>query len=387
MTTPPKPVVIIGAGQSGLVAARAVRNAGLVPIVLEASDRPAGSWPHYYDSLTVFSPARYSSLPGLAFPGDPDHYPSRDEVVEYLGRYAERLDADIRTNTRVDRVDRDGRGFLVQTSAGETVRASGVVAATGSFTNPHLPPVAGRETFTGELLHVATYREPKAYRSQRVIVVGGGNSAIQVAHELAENARVTLATLARIRFLAQRPRGRDVHYWTERSGFDALPPAWLAQLVQGPLVSDDGTYSAALEHGDYDRRPMFQAFDKDQVVWSDSAREHVDAVIFATGYRPSFDYLRALGALDEHGVPIHEGGISLTHPGLVYLGIEFQRSFASNTLRGVGRDADYVIPPLVAYATDAPGTVGLGVPAGAADPAIKSSAQGRSASAEHGGRR
>jgi putative flavoprotein involved in K+ transport len=359
MTPWPKPIVIIGAGQSGLVATRAVRNAGLTPLVLEASDRTAGSWPHYYDSLTAFSPASYSSLPGTAFPGDPDHYPTRDEVVEYLEHYAEGIDAEIRTNTRVVRVDRDGPGFRVHASSGEAIRASGVVAATGSFANPYLPPVAGRETFTGDLLHVRSYREPKAYRDKRVIVAGGGNSAIQVGHELAEHARVTLATLDPIRFLAQRPRGRDIHYWTRQSGFDALPPAWLAQLIRGPLVSDDGTYSAALEHGDYDRRPMFQALDGDRVIWPDNTSEHVDVVIFATGYRPNFDYLRALGALDEHGVPIHEGGISLTHPGLVYLGIEFQRSFSSNTLRGVGRDADYVIPPLAAYASNALGAVGL----------------------------
>jgi len=359
MPTAPDPIVIVGAGQSGLVAARAVRNAGLTPLVLEASDRTAGSWPHYYDSLTVFSPARYSSLPGLDFPGDPDHYPSRDEVVDYLENYAKGLDVEIRTGTRADCVDRDGPGFLVHVSTGEVMRASGVVAATGSFSNPYLPPIAGGETFTGELLHVASYREPKAFRDNRVIVVGGGNSAIQVGHELAEHARVTLATLDPIHFLAQRPRGRDIHYWAAQSGFDALPPAWLAQMVQGPLVSDDGAYSSALEHGDYDRRPMFQTLDGDRVIWADNSSEHVDVIIFATGYRPSFDYLCALGALDQHDVPVHEGGISLTHPGLVYLGIEFQRSFSSNTLRGVGRDADYVIPPLVAYASNAVGTLGL----------------------------
>jgi putative flavoprotein involved in K+ transport len=96
--------IVVGAGQSGLAAAYALRRAGLAPVVLEAGPEPVGSWPRYYDSLTLFSPARYSSLPGLPFLGDPDRYPHRDEVADYLRRYAAHLDADIRTGQRVHTV-------------------------------------------------------------------------------------------------------------------------------------------------------------------------------------------------------------------------------------------------------------------------------------------
>jgi putative flavoprotein involved in K+ transport len=105
---------------------------------------------------------------------------------------------------------------------------------------------------------------------------------------------------------------------------------------------------------------MFTALDERQVIWSDGQREPVDAIILATGYRPSLDYLREIGALDAHGAPAHVGGISSTHLGLVYVGLEFQRSYASNTLRGVSEDARAVIAPLVAWIRDAPATVGLG---------------------------
>src|SRR4051812_47041087 len=105
MTAPDS--IVIGAGQAGLVAAYALRRRGLVPLVLEAGPAPTGSWPWCYDSLTLFSPARYSALPGLAFPGDPDRYPTRDEVVAYLAGYAARLDAPIEMNTRVAAVTRD----------------------------------------------------------------------------------------------------------------------------------------------------------------------------------------------------------------------------------------------------------------------------------------
>jgi putative flavoprotein involved in K+ transport len=104
---------------------------------------------------------------------------------------------------------------------------------------------------------------------------------------------------------------------------------------------------------------MFAALDGGRVVWSDGEPEPVDAIILATGYRPSLPYLRELGALDEHAAPLHVGGISSSHPGLVYVGLEFQRSYASNTLRGVSEDANAVIAPLVAWIRDAPTKVGL----------------------------
>ena len=353
------PVVIVGGGQSGLSSARAVLEAGLDALILEAGDRPVGSWPLYYDSLTLFSPAGYSAMPGLVFPADPEHYPHRDEVVRYLERYANRLDVEIRTGARVDRIEQDGRGFIVRTASGDTVFASGVIAASGSFANPYLPVLPGQEGFAGELLHSAAYRSPTAYAGKRVIVVGAGNSAIQIGHELAQVATVTLATRKPIKFIEQRPGGRDLHHWLKTTGFDNLPISWLRSFLTTTFVLDHGVYRAALESSLLDRRPMFTALDGDGVVWSDGSWEHVDAVILATGYRPSLEYLRLLGALDSDGMPRHIGGISTTHPGLAYVGLEFQRSFSSNTLRGAYRDARHVVAPLAAHARDAATAIGL----------------------------
>ena len=227
-----------------------------------------------------------------------------------------------------------------------------MVAATGSFGSPHLPALPGRHTFTGHALHVAEYRSPEPYVDQRVVVVGAGDSAVQVGYELAQVATVTIATRHPIRFLPQRIDGKDLHYWLARTGFDDLPPEWLARLIPNTLVTDTGRYRAALESGLPDRRPMFTAFDGDHVVWSDGTREVVDTIVFATGYRPHLDYLRGLGALTD-GHPRHTGGISTTHQGLAYVGLEFQRSYASNTLRGVRRDADHIAPAIAAHTRDA----------------------------------
>ena len=296
----------------------------------------------------------------MPFPGAPDRYPGRDEVAGYLAHYAARLDVEIHTNTRVQTIRQDGREFTVFTEAGRALRASGIVAASGSFSNPYRPSFPGEEAFTGELSHVADYRNPAPYAGRRVVLAGAGDSAAQVANELAQVATVTLATRHPVRFIPQRLGGEDVHYWLRETGFDILPAGWLSKITGGSVVTDSVGFQQTLAEGRVDQRPMFIALDGNQVVWSDGQREPADAIIVATGYRPSLDYLRELGALGPDGAPIHVGGISSTNVGLVYLGLEYQRSFASNTLRGVSQDARAVIPPLAAWIRDAPTRVGLG---------------------------
>lgn len=355
------PVIVIGGGQSGLAAGRVLRELHMPSLILEASDRPAGSWPRYYDSLRLFSPAGYSAMPGMPFPGDPDRYPGRIEVADYLERYAAHLDVEIRTGTRVRTVRQDAREFIVFTAGGQSLRASGIVAASGSFSNPYRPGFPGQHAFTGELSHVADYRNPAPYADQRVIVVGAGDSAAQAANELAPVATVTLASRHTVRFIPQRLGREDIHYWLRETGFDTLPAEWLTKISGGSVVIDSVGFERTLAAGQVDRRPMFTALDGKHVVWSDGQREPVDAIILATGYRPSLDYLDELGALDAAAAPIHVRGISSTHVGLVYLGLEYQRSFASNTLRGVSGDARAVIAPLIAWIRDAPAQVGLGI--------------------------
>ena len=157
-------LVIVGGGQSGLAAAYAAQRAGLGAVVLEAGAEPGGSWPQYYDSLTLFSPARFSALPGRPFPGDGQRYPTRDEVVAYLRAYAANLDADIRCGQRVDAVERGDDGRLIaRTATGLDVEAATVIAATGGFRRPHRPTVAGLNRFTGAVLHASEYRTPDAF--------------------------------------------------------------------------------------------------------------------------------------------------------------------------------------------------------------------------------
>jgi putative flavoprotein involved in K+ transport len=343
-------MLIVGGGQSGLAAARTARDAGWVPVVLEAGDEPTGSWASYYDSLQLFSPSEYSGFPGYAFPGQPGRYPTRDEVVDFLRGYATWLGVEIRTRSTVTHVTAEGgvagAEYAAHLEDGSSVEGAALVAASGSFANPYLPDIPERPEFAGEVKHVADYRSPAPYAGKRVVVVGAGNSAVQVGYELTEVADTTLAVRSPVRFMPQVRAGRDLHYWLDKLQLDLLPPAVLSRLIKGTPVLDTGIYRAAIDGGLLPQRPMFTAFTGDGVVWAEGTRERVDAVIFATGYRPHVPYLRGLGALGPGGAPLHECGVSTTHAGLGYVGLEFQRSFSSNTLRGVHRDASYVIAAL-----------------------------------------
>ena len=345
--------IVIGAGQAGLVAGYHLQRAGLRFTILEASAQPGGSWPQYYDSLRLFSPARFSSLPGLPFPGDPGRYPSRDDVVGYLQAYAAQFRLPVVTSTRVAEVTQDGAQFLVHSDDGRVFAGRSLIAATGAFHRPYLPQLSGEEQFRGTIAHASGYRTPTPFVGQRIVVVGGGNSAVQIAAELARTARVTLATRHPLRFVAQRPLGRDIHFWLwllrlDTSPFDSPSGGIFARLAsgKGPQVLDAGVYRAALAAGAPDVQPMFSAFTAAGVRWPDGSEEAVDSVIFATGYRPSLDYLRALGALDAAGLPLHRHGVSTILPGLGFVGLENQRTFASATLRGVGADAAVVVRAL-----------------------------------------
>jgi putative flavoprotein involved in K+ transport len=333
-------VAVIGGGPSGLAAA---------PVILEASDQAAGSWPRYYDSLTLFSPAGYSSLPGMAFGGDPDRYPHRDEVVAYLLRYADRLDADIRTRTRVREVRPDDGAFTLALEGGGQLSARAVVAASGTFGRPFRPALPGLDDFTGTVLHAADYRSPEPFAGQRVVVAGAGNSAVQIAAELAGQARVTLAARHPVRFARQQTLGRDLHWWLKRTGIDTLPVGRFLRTPPTQLVIDDGRYRAAVASGAPDLRPVFTGIDGTKVTWVDGSTEEVDTILLATGYRPDLGHLSPLGALDVHGHPLHRDGVSTAHPALAYVGLEWQRSLSSNSLRGVGRDVARVARRLAAH--------------------------------------
>ncbi|MEY4562449.1 MAG: hypothetical protein RLZZ618_1726 [Pseudomonadota bacterium] len=348
--------VVIGAGQAGLATGHHLRKAGQRFVILDAADAPGGSWKHHYRSLRLFSPARYSSLPGMAFPGDPDRYPSRDETMAYLTQYAAEQQVPIQSGSRVNEVRRRAEGVFEVHEGGRVLLARAVIAATGSFERPRMPALPGQDDFRGTLLHSLAYQSPEAFTGQRVVVVGAANSGVQIAAELAGHARVSIAARRPPSLLRQRLLGIDVHAWWSAFGLDtAEVTTWRADIFKrlhsktGPSVLDAGIYREALASGHPDIRPMLQQFTPEGVVWADGTAEPVDAVIFATGFLPNLDYLAPLDAFDRHGAPRQKRGISTAVPGLYYVGLSYQRTYASATLRGVGPDARVVVDHLAEH--------------------------------------
>ncbi len=354
MSTSEFDAIVIGAGQAGLAAAYHLQRAGLRFCIVEAGQGTAGSWSAYYRSLKLFSPARFSSLPGLPFPGDPARYPTRDETIDYLSGYAAHFGFPVSFGFRVQAVTRrqDGR-FEVLAADGRQWVAQAVIVASGAFHQPHWPEIEGQSLYRGTLLHSMHYDAPSRFQGQRVVVVGAANSAVQIGAELSSVADVTLAARRPPRLISQRVVGQDVHFWWWLFGLDsAAPSTWRGRIFKwlhaghGPSVLDHGGYRQALARQKPALRPMFQRFTSSGVVWADGSTENVDAVVFATGFKPNLGFLGALGALDARGAPRQTAGISSTVTGLYYVGLSYQRTFASATLRGVGPDAAHVVRAL-----------------------------------------
>lgn len=340
-------VIVIGAGQAGLAAGYYLQESGLTFVILEAHDTPGGSWPFYYDSLRLNSPARFSALPGLPFPGQPDRYPRRDDVVAYLRAYATAFGLPVITNTAVASIERVGELFRLQTTGNNLYFARSIVAATGFFGRPFIPALPGSDQYRGTIMHIAQYRRPEPFRGQRIVIVGGANGAVQVGVELARVARVTLATRSPIRYLPQHLLGRDIHFWLRVTGLDWTQ--WLNDR-SAPVFTSSHEH-VALAIGSPDRQPLFAHFTPNGITWANGSQEAIDTVLFATGYLPNLPYLAGLGAFDAAGRVLQRHGISTTVPGLGYVGLARQRSVASATLRGAGPDARIVVEHLKRYCT------------------------------------
>ena len=331
-------VVVVGGGQAGLATGYHLRRTGLSFAILDAQAEPGGAWLHAWESLRLFSPARFSSLPGWPMEGGPDHYPSREEALEYLRRYEERYDLPVERPVRVRRVLRAGERLRVETDRGDW-SASAVVSATGSWEAPFVPDYPGRESFRGEQLHSARYRSPEAFRGRRVLVVGGGNSGAQILAELSRVADVTWVTLAPPSFLPDHVDGRYLFdqatalYRARQEGRPAPEPASLGDVVMVPPVRE------ARDRGVLRAVRPFERFTRTGVVWPDGREEPVDAVIWCTGFRPALDHLRPLGVVEEDGRVRLEGNRSVREPRLWLVGYGNWTGFASATLIGVGRSA------------------------------------------------
>lgn len=330
-------VIVIGGGQSGLAMGYYLRRSGLNYVILDNQKEPGGAWLHTWKSLRLFSPAQWSSLPGMIMTGGSDYYPTRDVTIEYLKSYEEKYKLPVRRSVEVTSVIKRGDDFELNTSDG-TYYSRALVSATGSFANPYIPKFDGMDLFKGTILHSSQYQSPENFTGKRVAIVGEGNSGAQILAEVSQVTGTLWITQKEPQFLPDHVDGRFLFdaatqmYEAQKMGKQYQPPS-LGDIVMIDSVKD-ARARKVLKSG----RP-FERFTEDSVIWANGHKEKIDVIIFCTGFRPSLKHLESLQVINEDGKADTLGTKSKKVNGLWFVGYGNWTGFASATLIGVGRTA------------------------------------------------
>jgi putative flavoprotein involved in K+ transport len=333
-------VVVIGGGQAGLAAGYYLSRAGIPFLILDAGPRAGEAWRQRWDSLELFTPARYSSLPGMRFPGDPGHYPGKDEVAGYLAAYARAFALPVRYNTRVDALERSPDGYRLQTSAG-TYEPGQVIVATGAYQQPFIPPIAAGLASEVTQLHSAAYRNPGQIPGWKVLVVGAANSGAQIAADLAPTHQVWLSRGTPIRRLPRRILGIPIHSLGDHLGLIAAPfDTWRGRTQRGDLLVGASLRQLARRQGIKLLGRATGAAGR-TIRFADGQELHVDTVVWASGYRADYSWIHA-PVLGPDGLPRHRRGVTGS-PGLYFLGMHNQYSRGSSLIYWVRHDAAYIV--------------------------------------------
>jgi putative flavoprotein involved in K+ transport len=340
-------VVVIGAGQAGLAIGHFLARAGRRFVIVERSDSIAAAWRSRWDSLTLFTPRRYDSLPGLAFAGDLEGYPRRDEVIAYLEQYAAAFELPVELKSAVRSLDADGGGFLVALEDRQ-IEADQVVVATGPFQLPRVPALADELAPDVFQTHSTGYRRPSDVPGETVLVVGGGNTGFQIAKELAATRRVQLAVGSRQTPLPQMFLGRDLFWWLTKTRL--LKKTVESRLGRRMRDRDTliGSSPRQLKRAGVELKPRAVAASGRTVSFADGSELDVDAVIWATGYRPDHSWIK-LPVTDPNGRLLHRRGVSDV-AGLYFLGLSWQHTRGSALLGWVKDDAEFIAEQIDAFA-------------------------------------
>jgi len=359
-------VAVIGGGQAGMAVGYLLKRQGRRFVILERGGEIAPAWRERWDSLTLFTSRRYSALPGLPFPGDPDGYPTRDEVIAYLEHYVETFELPVELNRGVKKLERsDDARFRLELD-GRTIIADQVVVATGPFQKPFVPKLAEKLAADVFRTHAVGYRRPGDVPQGTVLVVGGGNTGFQIAKELSATHKVVLSVGTRQKPLPQRLLGRDLFWWLTKARI--LNKTVDSRLGRKLSMRDTLIGSSPRElkkrYG-VEVRPRGVDAEGRSVRFEDGTELEVDAVIWATGYQPDFSWIK-LPIFDEDGRLRHRRGLTDV-PSLRFLGLTWQYTRGSALIGFIKDDAEFIAGKVAEYqqsnASAQAGTlVGAGAP-------------------------
>jgi len=325
-----------------------LRRQGRRFVILERADQIAPAWRERWDSLTLFTPRRYSGLPGLPVPGDRDGYPTRDEVIAYLERYAETFELPIERNGEVKSLDFGDDGRFHLEVDGRRITAERVVVATGPFQMSYVPKLAERVANDVFQTHAVGYRRPDEVPLGTVLVVGGGNTGFQIAKELSATHKVVLSVGSRQTPLPQRPLGRDLFWWLTKARI-------LDKSVESRLGRRLSTRDTLIGSSRRKLRKDYGVELKPRVVYANGrtvrfeggSELEVSAVIWATGYRLDYSWIK-LPVVDEDSRPRHRRGVT-DLAGLYFLGLTWQHTRGSALIGWVKDDAEFIAERIAQY--------------------------------------
>ena len=345
--------VVIGGGQAGLSTGYYLQKRGLPFVILDANERVGDSWRKRWDSMRLFTPAKFDGLAGMPFPGRHFRAPSKDEMGDYLESYAARFDMPVRNGVKVERLSREGGRFVVQTKRGR-LEAEQVVVATGAFQIPKVPGFARDLDPAIVQLHSVDYRNPSQLREGGVLVVGVGNSGADISIEVARSHETWLAGkesghipvridsfAGRLLIPLVRFMGHHVLKWTTPMGRKVMPKL---KAKATPLIR---VKPKDIVRAGVQRVPRVAGVKDGLPLLEDGRVLDVANVIWCTGFRQDFSWID-LPILDEDGEPKHRRGIVADEPGLFFVGLFFQYSVTSDVITGVSRDAEYVAKHIAA---------------------------------------
>jgi putative flavoprotein involved in K+ transport len=341
--------LIVGGGQAGLSVGYHLQRRGRSFLIVDGNERVGDSWRERWDSLKLYSPAFRDGLPGMPFPARKTSYPTKEETADYLEAYADRFDLPVMTNTRIESLARDERGF-VATTGDVRIEADSVVVAAGVFRTPYVPGFAGELDPRITQLHSSAYRNPSQLQPGRVLVVGASHSGADLAYEAAAEHEVILSgrDTGQLPAPIESRRGRLLFRGLFFVGTHVLtvktpPGRKMREHVRSggaPLLR---YRLPELRAAGVERVPSRTVGVQDgRPVLDDGRVLDVQNVLWCTGFRPDWSWIHVPFELGDDGYPVQYRGVVASSPGLYFTGLPFLHSFASMLIGGAGRDAEQI---------------------------------------------
>ena len=334
--------IVVGAAQAGLAMAYYLKQQGHNFLVVDKETEIGASWMNRWDSLTLFTPSEFNNMPGMEFPAEKGHYPSKTEVAGYFKEYVQKFDIPVQLETYIQKITRVNDHFLLKSPQGD-LKARNVVIATGPFHIPYTPAFSKKISSEVFQIHSNYYKNPDQLQSGPAMVVGAGDSGFQILDEISENNRKTyFSGTTDVKVLPQEIMGKTLWWWFTKSGFLSFSrDTWLGKKISNsrqPVIGTD--VKGILARKNVIAVGKTKDAEIERILTEKQELRDIKNIVWATGYRPNFEWIEGL-ELAKNGYPEHYRGVS-NMEGLYFIGLPWLHTRGSATLGGIKKDAAYL---------------------------------------------